>query len=466
MLKFRDQTDKIASNGGMASSSRPARVESATAPTREEPYVILKNSKRMAATRDSSLNGIGNGSRRSLLVPFLLLVAVIAVATMLVMRKGTAAIRADRVERGPLTATISTNGKVEPLVDFQAHSPISSTIKKIYVKAGDHVKKGQLLLVLDDAAIRAQSARALAAMKSAEAEGAALQAGGSREEVLNRQSQVVKAQADRDAAIRNLDALKRLLQSGAASPAEVEAADNQVKVANAALTALQQNGTERYSPQDVSRVEATQAEAKASYDASQVTLADTNVRSMVDGTVYSLPVREGSFVNPGDLLVGVAELQTMQVRAFIDEPDIGRLSQDQEVNITWDALPDRAWTGKVSRVPTTIVTHGTRMVGEILVEVPNDDRKLLPNINVSVSIVTAERKNVLTVPREAVRLEGNQKYVFVVQGNHIQRKNVETGISNLTRVEVSGLDDKEKVALNTLNMQPLRDGMKIKVEGQ
>ncbi len=420
----------------------------------------------MAAQHDSSLNGNGNGSRRSLLIPFVLLLVVIAGATMLVMRKGTAAIRADHVERGSLTATISTNGKVEPVVDFQAHAPISTTIKQIYVKAGDPVKKGQLLLTLDDAGIRAQAARALAQLRGAEAEQAALQAGGNREEVLNRQSQLVKAQADRNAAARNLEALKKLVQSGAASPAEVQAAENQVKVADAAVAALQQNGTARYSPQDLSRAEATQAEAKATYDAAQVTLGETNVRSTVDGTVYALPVREGSFVNPGDLLVGVAQLKTMQVKAFIDEPDIGRLSQDQKVLVTWDALPDRTWTGKVSRVPTTIVTRGTRMVGEILVEVPNEDLKLLPNTNVSVSIITAERKDVLTVPREAVRLDGAQKYVFVVSGHELERKNVETGISNLTRVEVSGIPSTALVALNSLNMQPLREGMKVKVEGQ
>src|SRR5581483_9408094 len=134
------------------------------APETQRPYAILKNSRRMAA-RDSSLNGNGNGSRRSLLVPAVLLLIVICGATFLTMRKGTAAIRADHVERGPLVATISTNGKVEPIVDFQAHSPISTTIQKIYVKQGDHVKKGQLLLTLDDANLRAQSARAYAQLK-------------------------------------------------------------------------------------------------------------------------------------------------------------------------------------------------------------------------------------------------------------------------------------------------------------
>jgi HlyD family secretion protein len=82
-----------------------------------------------------------------------------------------------------------------------------------------------------------------------------------------------------------------------------------------------------------------------------------------------------------------------------------------------------------------------------------------------VSIVTAERKNVLSVPRESVRQDGDQKYVFVVSDNKIHRQNVQTGISNLTRVEVSGLGDRATVALNSLNMQPLRDGMKVKVEG-
>ena len=127
---------------------------------------------------------------------------------MLVMRKGTAAIRADRVERGPLTSNISTNGKVEPTVDFQAHAPISTTVQEDLCEGRRPREEGATAACLDDAAVRAQSARALAQLKGAQAEQAALQAGGSREEVLNRQSQLVKAQADRDTAARNLEALQ------------------------------------------------------------------------------------------------------------------------------------------------------------------------------------------------------------------------------------------------------------------
>lgn len=450
----------------MAEVSRTLKAEPPIAEEPPRPYAILKNSGRMAAQRDTSLNGNGNSSRRSLLGPAILLILVIAGATLLIMRKGTAAIRADRVERGSLTATISTNGKVDPLVDFEAHAPISTTVNKIYVKAGDHVKKGQLLLTLDDANVRAQAARAYAQLKGAEAEGAALQAGGTREEVLNRQSQLVKAEADRDVASRNVDALKKLLAAGAASPAELQSAENQLKVAQATVDTLQQKGSARFLPQDATRVQANEKEAQAAYEAAQNTLADTNIRSTVDGTVYALPVREGAFVNPGDLLVGVAKLDPMEVRAYIDEPDIGRLSQGEAVSVTWDALPGRTWTGTVTQVPTTVITHGTRMVGEIVVDVPNADHQLLPNTNVSVSIVTAQANNVISVPREAVRQDGTQKYVYLVSDGHLMRHDIQTGISNLTRVEVSGLNDRALVALNSLNMQPLRDGMKVKVEGQ
>src|SRR3954469_5048943 len=143
----------------MAILPRSVPAEPLESPEKPGPYAILKNSRRMASTAHTHLNGngIGNGGRRSMLVPAILLLAIIVAATMLITRKGTALIRADRVQRGSLTATISTNGKVEPVVDFQAHAPISTTVQKVYVKPGDHVKKGQLLLTLDDASVRAQS---------------------------------------------------------------------------------------------------------------------------------------------------------------------------------------------------------------------------------------------------------------------------------------------------------------------
>ena len=97
--------------------------------------------------------------------------------------------RVANVERGPIRSLVSTNGKVEPIQNFEAHAPIATTVKRLLVKEGDHVRKGQLLFQLDDADIRTQAARAQAQVKTAQANQAELTTGGTQEEVLTLNSQ-------------------------------------------------------------------------------------------------------------------------------------------------------------------------------------------------------------------------------------------------------------------------------------
>src|SRR6185312_40636 len=106
----------------------------------------------------------------------------------------------------------------------------------------------------------------------------------------------------------------------------------------------------------------------------------------------------------------VADLEKMQVRAFVDEPEIGRLAKDEKVEIRWDAIPGRVWEGVLTRVPSVVTTVGTRTVGETTTLIDNFDRKLLPNVNVNVSIVTARHSNILTVSREAVHDLSGKRY--------------------------------------------------------
>jgi len=206
------------------------------------------------------------------------------------------------------------------------------------------------------------------------------------------------------------------------------------------------------------------AEARAANDAAQEMLHNANITAPRAGTVYSVPVRTGTFVNAGDLLVQVADLNTMQVHAFVDEPEIGKLQIGQKVTLTWDAIPGRTWEGVVSHVPTTVVTRGTRSVGEVVCNVDNRDLKLLPNVNVNVLIITAREDNAMTVSREAVLQEAGKHFVYVVNNGHLKRTEVQTAISSLTRIQVvKGLQDNQEVALGSVNSQPLVDGAPAKV---
>ena len=393
-----------------------------------------------------------------------IIVAAVLFLASFMSRGDTVPVRAAVAQRTTIRSVVSTNGKVEPLQNFEAHAPIGTTVKKLWAKEGDHVKKGQFLVQMNDAAARSAAARALAQIRASQADSSAVQSGGTQEEVLTLESQLSKARTARDTAQRNLDALQRLQKDGAASAGEVKAAEDQLQRANADLTLLQRKQRERYSKPEVAKVEAQKSEAQAAYDAAEDTLSQLNIRAPFDGIVYSLPILQGAYVNPGDLILQEADLSKVRVRTFVDEPDLGRLTPGDPIEVTWDALPGRIWPGTVSAIPTVIKRHETRNVGETTCVVDNHDYKLLPNVNVGVTIVTAEHQNVLTVPREALHQEDSTRYVYQIVDNELHRRDVSVSISNLTQVEVTGgIPENAVVALSPLNTKPLHDGLPVKV---
>ena len=373
-------------------------------------------------------------------------------------------VHAITVKRGSIRSLVSTNGKVEPVQNFEAHAPIATTVKRLLVKEGDHVRKGQLLLELDDSDIRSQAARAQAQIKAAQANLAATKNSGTQEELITLSTQLIKARNARDVAQRNLEAYRRLQQQGAASPGEVRQAEETLQSAQADVSLLEQKQNDRYSPPEIARTVAQAAEAQAAYEDAVDALSKSSRRAPFDGTVYSLPVKQGTFVQTGDLLLQEADLSKVLVRAFVDEPDIGRLQIGQRVEATWDAVPGRIWTGTVSSVPSTVKPRGNRNVGETTCLIDNQDLRLLPNINLGVTIVVAEHNNVLTLQRDAMHIDDSEPYVFKIVGDRIKHQNIQFSLQNLTRVEItSGLSEGDQVALPADEMKPLVDGASAKV---
>ncbi len=366
--------------------------------------------------------------------------------------------------RKTIRSVISTNGKVEPVQNFEAHAPIGTTVKRVLVKEGDHVRKGQLLVELDAANARSQAAQAEAQLRASEADASALERGGNQEEVFTTEAQLVKARGDSQTAQRNLDALIKLQESGAASSGEVSAARSALNAAAAQVKLLEAKQKDRYSRPEIARVQAEQTEAQSASAAAQDVLSQLLIRAPFDGEVYSLPVKAGAYVNPGDLVLEEADLSKVVVRAFVDEPDIARLSPGERIEVTWDAMPGRTWTGTVNGIPASVKLHGARNVGETTCIVPNQDFKLLPNINVGVTIITAEHENALTIPREALRQDDSVPYVYQVVNDELRRQPVQTAITNLTSVEITGgLPERAQVAIGALNGKPLSDQLPVKV---
>jgi HlyD family secretion protein len=375
-------------------------------------------------------------------------------------------VREVQVSRQELISTVSTNGRVEPEVNYEMHSPISTTVKAVYAQPGDQTPAGKLLMVLDDMDARARLATAESGVKAAQAAVEAATHNGTLQERQAAAGDLARARIDRDQARRDLDALIKLKSTGAASASEVAAAQQRLDTAEAGLRATDQNASSRYSPAEVERARAALADAQANLDAARKVMAQTAVHAPVAGTVYSIDAGPTEFVEAGKLLLQVADLRHERVRAYFDEPDIGKLALGQKIQIKWDGdpKPDHSWQGHIARMPSTVIVYGTRTVGEVLVEIDGGDGDLLPATNVTVKVTTFSEPNSLSVPREALHAENGKPYVYKVASGGLLRTAVTTGTINLTQVAIlSGLNEGDWVATGTTNGQPLHEGIPVKV---
>jgi HlyD family secretion protein len=375
-------------------------------------------------------------------------------------------VREAQVGRQELISTVSTNGRVEPMANYEIYSPVSTTVKAVYVQPGDKVPAGKLLMVLDDVEARARLASAASGVKAAQAAVEAATHNGTLQERQVAASDIAHARIDRDQAQRDLDALIKLKSTGAASTSEVAAAQERLDAAEASLHAADQSANSRYSPAEVERAKAALSDAEANLGAARQIVAQTSIHAPVTGTVYKLDAGPTEFVEQGKQLLELADLSHEQVRAYFDQPEIGQLAVGQKIQIKWDGDPksDHAWQGHIARTPATVTLYGTRDVGEVLVEIDGGDGDLLPDTRVAVTVTTASEPNSLVVPREALHSENGKPFVYKVVNDGLIRTPVTIGAISLTQVAiVSGLQEGDWVAKGTTSGQPLQEGVPIKV---
>jgi len=376
---------------------------------------------------------------------------------------------AAQVSYQDLIKSSSTNGKVEPTNDFEAHAQLAGQVQEIYVNVGDKVRAGQLLLKMDDADALARLASANSALRAAELAASDIEHGGTQDERNTFAADESRAKWQRDQDAAALATLQQLQVKGAASPAEIDAANARLHLDDNTLHSIEQHSTQRYGEADRARAQAALADARAAVAAAERAYASVDIRSKISGTVYYLPISEYDYVSlDNNDLVYVADLKHLHITAYFDEPEIGNLAAGQPVSITWEAKPGVTWHGHITQAPTTVISYGTRNVGECFIDVDDADGVLQPNANVIVTVTTAQHSHVLSVPREALHDEGLQPYVFRIINNKLKRTLVQLGsparpaIVNLTQAEITGgIAEGDTVALNATSNRELSDGLEV-----
>jgi HlyD family secretion protein len=405
-----------------------------------------------------------NGKRKWLVPTLAVALGALVLVILLASRGQAPVVHYVPVQREDLSASISSNGKVEPISPAVAHAEFPTFVEKIEATEGQAVHRGQLILALDASDIRAQLSQARANLLSAQTDLRNARAGGSPDELAQINGDLAKAQAN----VANLEQTQKALEQLAAKQAATlyEVAQNQAALAQARTTletlrqkkaALAQRTTG-----DAERADLRAKQAQAQVQSLEEKLRSATVVAPSDGTLYSLPVHTGDYVKVGDTLAEMADLRHVRVRAFVDEPDLGALEPNQIVEVSWDAKPGQMWTGRTEQIPKQVVSRGSRSVGEVLCSIDNNKLELLPNINVDVHVMVHARQGALVVPRAAVRYDHGQHFVFVYGGDKIHRRDITVGIASAQKYEViSGLQLGDRVVLPG-DMQVLRDGMDVR----
>jgi HlyD family secretion protein len=393
------------------------------------------------------------------------LVAISAAAWFYGRKPDLPAVPFAKVVRETLVSTLPANGKVEPIEWSAVRAESSGIVDHISVQQGQSIAKGAVLATVRFTGVQPDLSAAEAQIARAKAQLADIERGGHNTSLAEIENGLQLARFQKQAAQIDLDALIRLEKQNAATRAEVLAARNKVSEAQIEIDALTRKRAALIGASDRSVAEAQLKEGQAAEASARRRIAQSEIHSPISGIVYDLPVRQGAYVNAGDLVANVGRLDKLRVRVYVDEPELGRIAIGQPVTITWDALPGVTWSGFVDKVPTEIVPLGTRQVGEVLCTIDNPKRErgglLLPGTNIDAQIRTGVAPNALTIPKEAVRREATESGVLLLTGDHVTWRKITVGVNSATRCQVvSGLSEGDSVALPI--EQPLEGGDRVK----
>ena len=396
---------------------------------------------------------------KRLLVLFLLMVAVV-IAWGLLRRSQPPRVNFARVTRQTLVSALSTNGKAEPFEWREARAETAGMVKEAPIRDGQVVAEGATMAEIDDPTLAAETRSAEAKVAEASANLAAFDAGGKPAEIADIENSLARARADLQRERRESESLGRLAQKQAATPAEVAVARDKAQQSEAEIAGLEKRRASLVAKTDVAAAAARLKDAENALALARQRAAHSVVRAPSSGLVYETSIRPGSYVKPGDLVARVGRMDLLRVRVYVDEPELGRVAPGDVVTITWDGLPGRNWVGKGERKPVSIQTLGPRQVGEVVCAIENPRRELTAGANVNAEIRTAAADNALAIPKEAMRHDAAGDYVLRLAGDHVERRNIQTGVASVAQVQVTGgLAESDAVALPSDN--PLKAGDRV-----
>ncbi len=439
------------------------------------------------------------------------LLAIIVGVTVYQSGKNVVTVQTGKVQRQDLAAVVSGSGEIKPKTYVNIGANAFGKITHLYVKEGDHVKKGQLLAQLENVQSSADVSATQASLQAAETDAVAADAAWKTSE-----ADLRRAQADYDRNKLDWDRAQSLFQDGLISKSDFDSRKDAWATAQAGLGQAQARVAQAKAQTD--SADKHVAQNRATLVRFDDVLKKASYLAPFDGVITNLPVREGETVvtgiqnSPGSTLMTLADMSVITAEVKIDETDIVNVRLGQPADVTIDAIPKKVFHGTVSQIGDNAIVRSTGIATsqetssseeakdfKVVVSLRDAPQDLRPGLSTTAKITTDSRSNVLSIPIQALSVRtkaqlaqekaspssvhaaapapketaSNSKDekedvqgVFVIRNKKAEFVPVTTGVTGTTDIEViSGLKDGDEVITGSYKvLRTLRSGSSVKID--
>ena len=457
-----------------------------------------------------------------ILLGLLIVIAGAIGASIKISKRGIVNVQTGRVTHSDLTSLVTASGEVKPrnYINIGANTQGAAPIVAIYVKEGDHVRKGQVLARLaaiqPAADLHAQQASLNAVMADSSAGEAA--GNSAQQNIAVAQAQVEHDRADVEQKKIDLKRSKELFDGKLIAAQDYEAKKVTYDLAVATLQASERRVAQANAARAQSAAQLTSAQRKVAQSEAMVTrshdiLSQYDATAPLDGVVTNLPVHVGETVVPGiqnstaSTIMTIADMSIITAEVHVDETDIVSVKMDQSADVTIDAIPDRTFKGKVIEIGDTALLRSSGVAAsqsqtssqeakdfKVVIALDIPESLVRPGLSCTAKIITGTRSHALAIPIQAltIRQKGQLQVgkpgkkpapmdpaaqkaakqelqgVFLVRNGKAEFHEVKTGITGATDIEVlSGLKEGDEIVTGSYQViRTIRNEAKVKVDNK
>ncbi len=443
-------------------------------------------------------------------VGIVVVLAIIVGFTVHQSGKNVATVQTGKVTRQDLATIISGSGEIKPKTYVNVGANAFGKITHLYVKEGDHVKKGQMLAQIENVQPEADVNANRASLEAAQTDAVAADAG-----LKTAQADMLRAQADYDRNKLDWDRAQSLYKDGLISKSDFDSRKNAWATADAGLTQAQARVAQAKAQKESADRHISQAQATLVHYSDL--LQKTTYPAPFNGVVTNLPVREGETVvigiqnAQGSTLMTIADMSVITAEVKVDETDIVNVQLGQSADVMIDAIPKKIFHGTVSEIGNNAIVRSSGVSTsqqttaseeakdfKVVVTLSDPPDDLRPGLSTTAKITTAKRTNVLSIPIQALTLrskdqidaqnnqpgsvhaaepavkevaskskkEDDKQGVFVIRNKKAIFVPVTTGITGTTDIEVlDGVKEGDEVITGSYKvLRTLKPGSSVKVD--